>query len=448
VAKQLKSIIILAVMVSLLMTACSQPLQETTSMTKLESGSTSSSTLVISEPIDYTVTADSFSLEESADGVGSILLGELTSGVTVNARVYCEKDLSDPGMGSVDAARYKVFLPSDIDLLVSPKWTVTSDETSNKFFNGIDAYNQRIAEYTDEADNRISIFNAYNNFFYTVQFGKSDLLSLIQSYDRIPWFSTDLAWGTEEFVFGTGEEAFAELKDYAERLGVTISSVYKIEYVTPAVFETMYRLQLADGSDGWPEKTWSEKDSAYWIEAMQEWNGLPINYGDFGKTYDGTNLDGVDFHNTSRSQVSFLQTAAGVQKLQILNAFQPLEKGAEKKLISLWDALQALKVHMENPEYEMEVLYRLPEKDVLIDRIELCYLPINQATVNTENPGTGFTEGLLDTENGGKTFLFQMTPCWTFRVIWNEGGMDISEYCAVNAISGEYILSTDYFPGI
>jgi hypothetical protein len=105
-------------------------------------------------------------------------------------------------------------------------------------------------------------------------------------------------------------------------------------------------------------------------------------------------------------------------------------------------------MHIENPKNEYDTLYRLPEQDVLIDRIELCYLPIGQATLNADDPGAGFTEGLLETEDDGIKLPYKMTACWTFRVIWTEGGFVYTEYCAVNAISGEYIFSTSYFPGI
>jgi hypothetical protein len=443
--KNCKSIILVVVIVSLLFTACSPPLQETSRLTGTESSASSSD---VTESSDYQVSADNFRLEESTNGVGSILIGELTPGVTVNARIYCEKDLTDPGIGSVDTAVNRVFLPSDVDLLVSPEWTKIADETLEWKYEGIDNFQQRIAEYTDENNNQIRILNSYANFDYEVQYGSSSLLSCLHNYERIPWFSADLAWGTEEFEFGTEEEAYAELNEYAARLGVTVSPIYQIEYVTPVVMDTLYRLQVADGSEGLPEKARKDEDSAYWIEAAQEWNGLLISNDHLGKIFDGINLTGTDYHNTSYVNISFLQTASGVRNFRMINVFQLLEKGTDEELISLWDALQALKVHIENPKYEMEILYNLPEKDVLIDQIELCYLPINQATVNSDNPNAGFTEGLLETENGGKTFLFQMTPCWTFRVIWTKAGSSYNEYCAVNAISGEYILSTSYFPGI
>jgi hypothetical protein len=429
--------------ISLLFSACS-PARQTLPSTTGPTSTTSSSE--VTQPSDYIVSADSFSLEDSADGIGSILTGELTPGITINARVYCERDLSDPGTGSVDTANLKVFSTEDVCILVSPDWTQTSDETFEWNYDDITTFEQRIVEYTDAKNNRISIVNSFANFGYEVQLGKLHLLSLVQRYERIPWFSSDLAWGTEEFEFGSRKEAFAELKNYAERLGVTVSPIYKIEYVTPEVFDTLCRLQVAEGNEGLPEKTWGEEDGAYWIEAAQEWNDLPIHSGSYSVVFNGTDLSGDEYRGTMWSDVSFLQTAAGVQNFRIGNALEPLEKGAEEELVSLWDGLQALKLHIDNPKYEDEILYRLPEQDVLIDQIELCYLPIEQvkSAESTDNENSGNN---LETEDGGERYIYEMTPCWTFRVIWTGNSFTFAKYVAVNAITGEYILLTESSPG-
>jgi len=439
VMKRLQMSVLLVVTISLLMTSCSQPLQKPSIVTDPENAILSSA---VTKSNDYAVSADNFRLEKSTVGGGSILSGELTSGVTVNARVYSDIDLTNPGMRSVDTAVCRVFLPSDIDLLVTPDWAKTSDQTSKEYYQGMDTFDQRIAEFTDENNNRIRILNAYANFDYRVRYGKGDLLSLM--HDRIPWFSAELAWGTEDFDFGSGEEAFEKLKEYAALLGVTVSSAYRVEYVTPDVFETMYRIQIADGSDSWPEMTWGDEDGAYWIETSQDWNGLPISDNWQGRIFDGINLSGNECFVTSCTKISFLLSGVGVQDFRMENVYQLLKKGTDEELVSLWDALQALKVHIENPEYELEVLYKLPKQDVIIDRIELCYLPIMQKPAVTNRPVTELTEGLIDTESGGKKYVFQMTPCWTFRVVWQETGTYQSQYCEVNAITGEYILQTTY----
>lgn len=433
---------------SLFSASCSSPIMNTLSTTQTGSEISRISSSDSKNHNTFSIKSEDFHLGKSDNGVSSILIGELTPGVTVNAQLFCDRDLDDPGKGRRDLAMFKVFSPSDIDSFVSLDWTVTSDQTSDAFFCESTVFRQRIAEYSDENSTKIRIVNSYANFFYSYDYENDDLLQMLQQYRRIPWSSDDFAWGKDDFSFASEEEAFEELKQYAGRLGITLSPLYKIEYVTPAVFEAMYRMRIAMDVEDLPEKQWDEKDSAYWIEAAQDWYGLPVFSGYFGNVYDGIHLTGKDYRFTGMSQISLVQSERGVQNFRVIFSFQLYQEGAEEELISLWDALQALKIQIENPRNEMEVLYRLPEQDVLIDRIELCYLPINQ-TLKTENkPSGASSEDSMNTDKGNDSYMFQMTPCWTFRVIWNEGGFCFSQDCAVNAITGEYLLQTMCAPDI
>ncbi|MDD4095947.1 MAG: hypothetical protein PHP22_06875 [Oscillospiraceae bacterium] len=439
---------VVLIVTSLFTGSCSPSLQETSPATQIGSEISNTSSSDSAEQNSYSVSADDFHLEKSDNGVRSILTGELTPGVTINAQLYCDSDLDDPGKGRLDLAVFKVFSPSDIDSFLSLNWKVTSDQISEAFFNGSTAFSQRIAEYTDESDVKICIYNSYSNFFYTYDLVNDRLLQMLQQYRRIPWFSNDFAWGIDDFSFASKEKAFEELKQYAGRLGITVSPLFEVEYVTPAVFEAMYRLQIAMGAEDLTEKTWDDKDSAYWIEAAQDWYGLPIFSGEFGHVFDGTHLSGDEYKFTGMSQISLVQSERGVQNFRVLFAFQLYEEGVEEELVTLWDALQALKIYIENPRNEMEVLYGLPEQDVLIDRIELCYLPINQA-LDSENKQSGApSEESMDMDGGNFSYVFQMTPCWIFRVVWKESGYSFSKYCAVNSITGEYLLQTMYAPDI
>lgn len=356
--------------------------------------------------------------------------------------------MDNPGTGSRDLAIFKVFNTSDIDSFISSEWAVITDQTSDAFFDGSIAFSQRIAKYTDEKNVKISILNSYANFSYTYDSENNRLLQMLQPYRRIPWFSNDLAWGKNDFSFGSEEEALEELKQYAGRLGITVSPQYKIEFVTPEVFETMYRMIIAQGIEYDEEKLWEEKDSAYWIETAQDWHGLPVFSGNFGCVYDGMNLSGDDYRYTLMNQISFVQTERGVQNFRVIFAFQIFEEGMEEKLVSLWDALQAMKIHIKNPLNEMEVLYGLPEQDVLIDRIELCYLPIIQKNISDNKSSDISPEESMDRNGGNDLPIFQMIPCWTFRVVWEEAGFRFSQDCAVNAITGEYFLQTMYAPDV
>lgn len=429
----------------LLCIGCSQSQQVYTDVKESEIEASISDSSSILDASESDVTAESIHLSECVDSNYSILTGELTDGVTINARVYCNNDLTTPGTGSVDTAVRRIFSPEDINLLASLSWTKISDQTTKQFYEGFTSFNQRIVEYADDANNKIRILNSYYGYDYSIQFGDSDYFSLLPN--RIPWYSNLFEWGTKDFAFASGEEAFGMLEDDAGKFDISVSPVYKMEFVTPSVFETACRLMTADGSTVLPEKSWTEEDSAYWIEATQEWNGLPINNEDQSRTFDGTHLEGDQYHNISKTEISFLVTVGGIQTFRLNNIFQLIEKGTEKPLISLWDALDALKTHMDNPKYDMEILYSLSNRDVIIDQIELCYVPINQATVDPENPGAGFTQGMMDTKDGEKVYSYLMIPCWTFRVVWSDGaGYYSSQNCAVNAISGEYFLQTDYFP--
>lgn len=431
-----------------LFSSCSHPLQEPMGQTEPQSEPSNTIASESSAQISKTIAADDFHLEKSDNGVSSVLTGELTPEVTINAQLFCDHDLDNPGAGSVDTAVCVLFTPSDVDLFISPEWVRKSDQTSKENYQGLDFYEQRSAVFSNGAGDTIHISNGYEAFDYRVQLLQYDNLSylnLLEQHRRIPWYSSDLEWGSDDFSFASETEAFEKLCQYAGRLGITLSPLYKIEYVTPSVIETACRLRSVDDGYDWSGKNWTEEDAAYWIKATQEWNSLPINDNFQSKLFDGTDISGNEYYATNCSRIDFMLNAFGVQDFRVCNIFQLCDKGEEEDIVSLWDALQTLKTHLENPQYELEILYGLPNNDVLIDRIELCYLPVGLTPMGQRRP-TELTDGRMDSENGGKRRLYQMIPCWTFRVLWKESGYSFSEYCAVNAITGEYILQTDYIP--
>ena len=167
--------------------------------------------------------------------------------------------------------------------------------------------------------------------------------------------------------------------------------------------------------------------------------------------FDGENIQGEAYHNTGKSRISFMLNAQGIPNLHIYDVFEAREKGDDVALISVWEALQALQTQLNNPEHELEILYDTSTKEQqgVIDQIKLCYLPINLATVNPENPGAGFTQNMTETDNGQPTFPFEMVPCWTFRLVGKDMfGSTSYVSCAVNATTGEYMLMTRSFPGV
>ena len=420
----------------------SSPIDATASTTRAAAISAST------EAATYSVDAASFTLTNESGNL--VMTGELTPFVSVHAQVICDRDLDKPGTGSVDQAIYKEFYPKDLDLLADPTWEVTSDQTEHGRYDWLDTCDQRTVNYLLPDGRNVTMLNYFNLILMT-----DNSMSIDFVPERIPWDSNPYRLGTEEFSFATEKDAFATLQNLVEPLGITLSSLYSIDYITAESLDTESRVMLAEGQDV-PDKTWTDADSTYRIAATQDWNGLPIHSDDnAGFVFDGENLMGDAYHCTDSSKISFMMNAQGVSFLRVYNVFENQGKGEEVELISVWDALRALQTQINNPEYEMEILYEntidnsIKKTQMEIDQIKLCYLPINLTTLDETNPEACFTEGLIETDDGQPTFPFEMIPCWTFR-IFVPSALGSTKYltCAVNAITGEYILMTRCLPAM
>ncbi len=416
----------------------SSPVDATASTTR--AAATSAST----EAAAYSVDAASFTLTNESENL--VMTGELTPFVSVHAQVICDRDLDKPGTGSVDQAIYKEFYPKDLDDLADPTWEVTSDKTVHGRYAWVPVCDQRTVNYILPDGRTVTMYNYFDLIYMS-----DNSISIDFVPEHIPWDSNPYRLGTEEFSFATKKDAFATLQNLVGPLGVTLSPLYSIDYITPESLDTVNRVMLAEGQDV-PDKTWTDADSTYRIAATQDWNGLPIRSDEkAGFVFDGENLLGDAYHGTGSSHIDFMMNAQGVSFLSVYDVFECKSKGEEVELMSVWDALRALQTQINNPAYEREILYddSIKKTQMEIDQIELCYLPVNLSTLNDENPGAGFTEGLTETEDGQPTFPFEMIPCWTFRLIYTSM-FGSTEYltCAVNATTGEYMLMTQNFPVI
>lgn len=348
-----------------------------------------------SESLFGIVKADDFTITENEEGV-PLITGTLSSGVTVNARIYCERDLESPGTGSVDTAMTRTFSSEDIDI---------ADENGE----GINIQTTKYALY----------FSAGSKSHKTP--------------DRIPWFSTEYAWQTSDFAFMTSDEAYDLFDQAALDLGITLSSVCKVDRVPYGVFDTYYRVLMLSQMESVPDTEWTQADDAYFLQSAQEWNQLPVVSESLAHSFDGTNLEGDQFRILLSTQVTAIVTSEGIRNMTFYCIYQLEEQGGQQLLISMWDALQTLKYHIDNPTYPLESLYDisgLQNRDLTIDQIELCYVPMWQGT-----PGIASDS------------LFDMVPCWTFRIIgYDESGFILTHTCIVNAITNEYILQTNYMP--
>lgn len=392
----------------------------------------------------YSADASSFTLTNEAGHL--VITGELAPFVSVRAQVICDRDLEKPGTGSVDQAIYTAFYPEDLNLLSDPTWEVTSDQTEHGRYDWVPVCDQRTVKYL-LPDGRTIIASNYFDLIYMTD----NSMSIDFIPQRIPWDSNPYHLGTQEFSFATEKEAVLTLQNLVGRLGITLSPLYSIDYITPESLDIASRVSHTEGQNV-PDKSWTDADSAYRITTTQDWNGLPI-YSDncTAFVFDGENLLGDAYHNTGSSNISFMMNAQGITFLRVYDVFESKSKGDEVELISVWDAFRALQTQINNPEHELDIFYDYSVKktQLNIDQIKLCYLPVNLSTLNDQNPGAGFTEGLTETDDGQPTYPFELFPCWMFRITF-PSAVASTEYfsCAVNAITGEYVLMTRNFPVI
>lgn len=370
------------------------------------------------------VDAKDFPLSENAEGI-PVMTGTLSSGVQINARIYCERDIHSPGSGSIDTANLRSFTPEDLSKIQQDSWSITSDFTQEMGTDG-NIWDYRTIEYMDLHGQKASACN----LDYGVIFGSVELAAP----DRVPWFSEDFAWQTEDFSFMTGEEAFVDFRQLAANCGVDLSSVYKIDRVTFEAFETYYRVQISFGAD-LREKTWSREDDAYYLTASQDWNSLPIVSDTLYMMYNGTDLQGSEYHTVTNNCLTSIVSSDGIRELELQNVFELQTKGKDNALISLWDALESIKKYIDQPQYESEILYGMSsnsERNMTIDQVELCYVPVWQGTPGVESD-----------------MLYDMIPCWTFRVIGDNKSSGLQVYTAVvNAVTGEYMYQTNMIESI
>lgn len=447
-----RAILISAIIIAgmLLATGCSSSVTETSTASETDPALSTSRAAESTPPTEtatYSVDSANFPLTQQSGTL--VMTGDLTSFVSVHAQVICHRDLDQPGTGSVDQAIYQKFYPKDIDLLADPAWKSTSDQTVQFKYEWGEVWDQRTVNYLLPDGRSFFMCNYFDMIYMTDTAAPVNLVP-----ERIPWDSNTYPWGTEEFSFATQNDAISTLQNLVGRLGITLSPLYSIDYITPQVFDTACRVILAQGGNV-PDKAWTDADSTYRIVATQDWNALPINSESDGFVFDGVNLNGDAFHSTGSSNIYFMLNAQGVSTLRMFNVFECKDKGSEVALVSVWDALKALQKQLNSPEQELEILYenstknneKKKETPMQIDQIKLCYLPINLSTMDEET--TAFSIGLTQNDKGQPTFPFEMIPCWTFRLTYLDSASS-NKYlsCAVNAITGKYILMTQCLPGM
>ncbi len=401
--------------------SCTEESSATNGNNQLENEQTSATSTPIS---DSDINPQNFTITENEEGV-PVMTGILSSGLTLNARVYCEKDLDKPGTASVDVAELRTFVPADLDKLVQKSWIISNDTSETMKRDGIEL-EYRTLIYTDLLQHN----GVAGNTEHGIYFSRDGLSAPI----REPWFSEEFAWQTEDFTFMTGEEAFEMLRDLATYSGVQISNIYQIDRVPSETLEEYYRLRISYG-ESLPVMQWTKEDDAYSVTLKQDWDGLPVCSTDLCATYDGSSLEGESYQIMLSSKMMGIVTAEGVQNFQVYNVYENISTGEDQDLISLWNALSEFRNHIEKPQYESEIFFRLStnsNRDLTIDQIELCYVPIWQGEVGT-----------------GESAPYDMTPCWIFRVIGYDESANLQIYTGVvNAITGEYILQTNYAPSI
>lgn len=368
------------------------------------------------------VCAEDFVISENEEGV-SVMTGTLSSGVTLNARLYCESDVTNPGVGSIDSALLRVGNPEVVGALVDEDWTIISDVTTQQQYGPDFYYDSRTIECYDESNEKITIGNtSFSAFLHSTWYGHPV---------RIPWFSTEYIWETEDFSFMKSEEAYHLFEEAATKADFELSTVYKLDRVPHTIFDVYSRLMISYG-ESTPDKEWTSSDDAYCFLGSQNWNRLPVISGEgLGHIYDGQNFSGEDYRNTLSANITAVITADGIKNLVFYSIFDLENQGESAPLVPIWDALQSLKDHIEKPFYTDEIFF-LPStasnREITIDQIELCYVPmLREKRANEET---------------GYDLVYDMVPCWSFRAIYQQNNVACSCVGLVQAITGEYILQT------
>lgn len=379
----------------------------------------SSSETMFSQAINTPIDPDDFIVVENVEGL-SVMTGTLSPGVTMNAQIYCERDLANPGTASVDVGSLRHFSPDDVDLLLNDSWTITSD-TVDVFERNGTSHDYRTAIY--EEDNQ-EVGKAANTT-YSLTF----IADGWAAPKRIPWFSEEFSWSTGDFSFGSQEQMFDIFCARAAFCGIELSEVYQTDRVPAEVFEAYYRLRISHG-EAVPDMEWSDDDNAYMLVAAQKWNGLPICTSGLNLAFDGESLDNEAYRIMFHTDISAIVTANGIKNMQLNYIYDVVSRGDDQNIVTFWEALEVFKAHLEHPKYPGEILYRLsssPDRELIIDQVTLCYVPIWQGEVESDEEAP-----------------YDMIPCWTFRVIgYDEQGLMQAFTGVVNGVTGEYILQTN-----
>ena len=420
----LKYLTVLILILTLLLAGCGQ--ETVASSVSSETSDYQSSIQDTEMPEDIvleSIDPNAFIIDMNEEGV-PVMTGTLLPEVTLNARLYAPEDINHPGTGSVDVASIRAFSPNEVDLLYQDNWEVISD-TSDQLIHETGAeYDAVWMECVNESGEIIKIGNTYR--------GVSLENSWRRSPERIPWYSTDYPWQFEDFDFMSAEEAYALWYEQMAMLGVDLSSIYKVDRVPYAVFDAYYRLNLSYGMEDLLDIEWSEDNNAYYLSGSQDWNGFSVLSEGVFNFFNGLDFEGDEYRGTLFTDLDVIVSSQGIQSLNCFYVFEMEREGEEMPLISLWDALETLRVHILNPVYEGEILYNLSlnPNNIVIDQIELCYVPVRQGRLGVAEDS-----------------LYEMVPCWSFRLIVTEHGFEQVYTALVHAITNEYILQTAWSEG-
>ena len=399
-----------------------EPSSETNGTNHFMRQESEASVYLVSDKID----PSAFSLSENAEGV-PVITGTLVPGVTLNACILCCEDINEPGFGRVDVAVIRAFGPEDVEPLIRDEWTITSDHSDRYTHETGAEYKARHVECIDQDGEVYFIDNTYRGLFMEKTW--------VRYPERIPWYSSEYAWQSNDFEFMSEEDAYLLWTETLEKQGVELSSVYQVDRVPYGVFDAYYRLSLSYAIEPLPERDWTNEDDAYCFSGSQDWNGFPIISNPLGHIYNGVDLKGDEYHGTLSTEVKAVIGLDGITGMDLSYLFSLEKEGGNAPLISLWDAIQTLKEHIEHPIYESEIIYSESmnsERRIVIDQILLGYVPIRQERLGISGDSA-----------------YYMLPCWTFRMIrYGRDGSVEWNTCLVNAITNEYVLQTNWISDV
>ena len=285
---------------------------------------------------------------ETTEKYKSHIEEQLCDHVKVDANVHIPTDfnyeqeaIGKGKLGNFDSDKVKELLMKDT------KSVETAEEDGELFYEGEDG------SYLDvyPMEGYISYYTAQASYIeQTLRYGEGISSNNLDRYSQ-----------EEDLPFETRTDVIHNIRSQMKEIGIDLGENYKcyaLDHETMEEEEIAYD-NIGEASEEAKKVEWTQEDDCYYIVFDMECEGRPLYMDGYGDFEDGKGMD--------QSEISFIYSKNGFEEITIMNYYAIEDVGENISVITLEDALEALK-----SKYDSVIL----TTDITIKDIRLQYVPV------------------------------------------------------------------------